>query len=88
MPKSDVDRLEQYLGVRNNGLLMSVLGNQEREDLLKASRLEVPQVVVSESQSQNEFNVAPPASRVISLIKIFWNEVGLKPFTIFRLGPF
>ena len=28
MPKSDVDRLEQYLGVRNNGLSMSILGNQ------------------------------------------------------------
>jgi len=87
MPKSDVDRLEQYLGVRNNGLLMSVLGNQEREDLLKASRLEVPQVVVSESQSQNEFNVAPPASRVISSDQNFWNEVGLKPFTI-QVGSF
>ena len=91
MPKSDVDRLEQYLAVRNNGLLMSVLGNQEREDLLKASRLVTPpKVVLPVSQSENTLPVAPVArvaQSVVAADQNFWGEVGLKPFTI-QVGSF
>ncbi len=87
MPKSDVDRLEQYIGVRNNGLLMSVLGSQEREDLLKASRPAASNVAMPVSQAENTFSAAPTAPRIVSSDQKFWDEVGLKPFTI-QVGSF
>ena len=86
MPKSDVDRLEQYLGVRNNGLSMNILGNQEREDLLKASRLEAPKVVLPTTQSQ-AFNAVPAVSQAVFSDQNFWGEVNLKPYTI-QVGSF
>ena len=91
MPKSDVDRLEQYLAVRNNGLLMSVLGNQEREDLLKASRVVTPPRAAStSSKTDKTFAVSPVDSGVQSTVPTdqnFWDETGLKPFTI-QVGSF
>ena len=70
---------------------MSVLGNQEREDLLKASRLVTPpKVVRAVSQSENTLPVAPVAEvaqSVVAADQNFWGEVGLKPFTI-QVGSF
>lgn len=87
MSKADVDRLQQYLSVRNNGLSMNILGSQEREDLMRTSNegLSRPQV----SNEQDFFSRANSAPQVAVLNSDFnfWDEAKLKPYTI-QVGSF
>lgn len=89
MPKSDVDRLQQYMAVRNNGLVMSTLGSQEREDLLKASA--ATNTSLRASSSVDTFvpddNINLQTSIPARSSGNFWNEAKLKPFTI-QVGSF
>lgn len=89
MPKSDVDRLQQYLAVRNNGLVMNTMGAQEREDLLKASAADNRSYQASPS-----VNTFIPDDNALNQTTLptagagnFWSEAKLKPFTI-QVGSF
>jgi len=89
MPKSDVDRLQQYMAVRNNGLVMNTLGSQEREDLLKASA-----ATNASFQARSSVDTFVPDNNMVGQTSIptrgsdnFWNEAKLKPFTI-QIGSF